>query len=109
MSLTDVWHERWVLPDPAHPKRLLGVAWIKHGDTNRTRLSFFIDPSLEDPDAIRALVLHVLHRPVLRGRALRLEMADAGPVVDELLAEAGFRRTRQLVQMRFDFERPPVV
>ncbi len=103
LSLVDVWHEHWVLPDPARPGRLLGAAWIDYGDANRARLSFFLDPSLEDPDAIRALFLHVLRRSGLRGRALRLETADAGPVVDKLLAEAGFRRARQLIQMRFDF------
>jgi ribosomal protein S18 acetylase RimI-like enzyme len=103
VSFIDMWHERWVLPDQAHPKRLLGVAWVDHGDSNRAKLSFFLDPSLEDPDAIRALFLHVLRRPGLRGRALRLETADAGPVVDELLSEVGFRRVRQLIQMRFDF------
>jgi ribosomal protein S18 acetylase RimI-like enzyme len=103
LPMMTMWHECWVLPDPTDPQRLLGSAWIKHGDSNRTQLSFFLDPALQDPDAIRALFLHVLHRPGLRGRALRLETADAGPVVDDLLAEAGFRRTRQLVQMRFDF------
>jgi ribosomal protein S18 acetylase RimI-like enzyme len=103
LQMTNMWHEHWVLPDPADPQRLLGAAWIRHGESNRTQLSFFIDPALQDPDAIRALFLHVLRRPGLRGRALRLETADAGPVVDDLLAEAGFRRARQLVQMRFDF------
>jgi ribosomal protein S18 acetylase RimI-like enzyme len=103
LLMLDRWHERWVLPDPADPQRLLGAAWIRHGESNRTQLSFFLDPALQDPEAVQALFLHMLRRPGLRGRALRLETADAGPLVDKLLSEAGFRRTRQLVQMRFDF------
>jgi ribosomal protein S18 acetylase RimI-like enzyme len=92
--------ERWVLPDPQLPSRLLGSLWVEAQSIGPARLTCFLDPAASSSALPVALLQRVLTRPSLHGKPLRLEMAAGNPALEALLSEAGFRRVRSLVQMR---------
>jgi GNAT superfamily N-acetyltransferase len=94
--------ERWVLADLARPRRLLGSIWLEATGWQRARLTLFLDPALNDPQARCALLSRALHRPLLRGQTVRLETVADDEAVEESLRAAGFRPIRSLVQMRLD-------
>jgi hypothetical protein len=98
MGLTG--QDRYVLPDPTNPDRLVGSLWIESTSWRRARLSLFIDPSVTDPAGRTALLRHILSLSAVEGRALRLETAAGDDLIDEIIQNAGFRRTRSLLQMR---------
>lgn len=100
----DTRKQRWVLPDPNWLGSLLGSLWVEHTGQREAQLSLFLDPSLTDPAGRCALLGHVLCRPELRGRALRLETTADDALVDGFLQAAGFRQVRRLIQMRYSFE-----
>ncbi len=101
-DLGDQGKERWVLVDPACPHRLLGSIWLKVTGWQRARLTLFLDPALDDPEARCALLSRALRRPLLRGRTVRLETLADDEAVEESLRAAGFQPIRSLVQMRLD-------
>jgi ribosomal protein S18 acetylase RimI-like enzyme len=92
--------DRWVLPDPAHPDRLLGSIWVESSGWGRSRLTLFLDPALNDSQAKLALLRHVFSLPDMEGRYVRLETTADDESISELLKSLRFRTTRTLVQMR---------
>lgn len=92
--------QHWVLPDPQRPGELAGALWVDLIQRGKARLSLFLDPALADPAGRRALLDAVLSQPALAGRAIRLETTAGDALVDDYLAQAGFRQTRSLLQMR---------
>ena len=93
-------YERYVLPDPTNPDRLVGSLWIEATSYRRARMSLFVDPAITDPAGRLALLRHVLTLNAVQGRALRLEAAAGDELIEQTLERAGFRRTRTLLQMR---------
>lgn len=94
------YRDRWVLPDPDRPGRLLGLLWVQAGGPGQPRLTLFLDPDLREPSARQALLRHAFTLSSLRGRAVRIETTGDDPAVEDLLRASGFRRIRSLVQMR---------
>lgn len=92
--------ERWVLPAFGQPGRFSGVLWVESVGWWQSRLTLFLDPTLRDPTARRALLVRALRQPTLQGRTLRLEAVADDPPVDDLLRSVGFRHERSLIQMR---------
>lgn len=92
--------QHWVLPDPQRPGDLAGALWVDASQGGKARLSLFLDPALSDPAGKLALLDTVLSRPELAGRVIRLETTEGDAVVESYLEQAGFRRTRSLMQMR---------
>lgn len=95
--------ERWVLPDPARPDRLVASMWINQTGWRRSQLTYYLDPALHDPHARQLLLRHVLGLPAVKGRSLRLETLAHDEPVDSMLRSLGFRQTRVLTQMRYEF------
>lgn len=92
--------EQWVLPALDRPDALAGLLWIEQPGWRQVRLTQFIDPSVTDPLARRALLHQALRRPTLQLRTVRVETTADDPPVESLLHDAGFRPTRSLLQMR---------
>ncbi|MBN1310258.1 MAG: GNAT family N-acetyltransferase [Anaerolineae bacterium] len=92
--------DRWVLPDPERPDRLLGVLWADVSGWQSARLSLFLDPALRDPRGRQALLQTILSNRTFEGWSLRLEAAAGDSLVEEILRSAGFRQIRDLTQMR---------
>ncbi len=94
------YRERWVLPDPDHPNRLLGLLWVQASGLNQPRLTLFLDPDLRQSHARHALLHHAFTLSMLRGRTLRVETTGDDPIIEDFLRASGFRRMRSLIQMR---------
>lgn len=95
--------EKWVLPDPVYPERLLGVTWLTLTGWRRARISLFLDPGLEDRTARQMLILTALQQSVLSGRQIYVETTAGDEAVEAFLQAAGFRVKRRLMQMRLQF------
>jgi hypothetical protein len=95
---------RWVLPDPARPDDLLGALWLEPSGWRNSRLTLFIDPALTDSAGRQELLAYALSLPELSDRVLRVETLAHDPAVEDLLRNAGFRKVRSLVQMRYPFK-----
>ena len=102
-SWVDLSRERWVLPDPVHPNRLLGSLWITSSGWRRSRISLFLDPALESPLDRQALLRAALAGPDMENRFIRIETTAGDTPVEDLLISLGFRKTRSLIQMRYEF------
>ncbi len=102
-SWVDLSRERWVLPDPAHANRLLGSLWITSSGWRRSRISLFLDPALESPSDRQSLLRAALAGPDMENRIIRLETTAGDAPVEDLLTSLGFRKTRSLIQMRYEF------
>ena len=98
--LNGQYYDRWVLPDPNQPGRLLGALWVEVSGWRSARLSLFLDPTLHDPSGRLALLQNVLGNRSFEDWTLRLEMATGDLLVEEILQTAGFHRIRDLTQMR---------
>jgi ribosomal protein S18 acetylase RimI-like enzyme len=98
----DFSRERWALPDPVNPNRLLGSLWITSSGWRRSRISLFLDPELESPSARQALLRAVLARPDMENRIIRIETTAGDSPIEEMLKSLGFRKTRSLIQMRYE-------
>ncbi len=94
--------EHWAMPDPAIRDRLAGALWIEKGWW-RSRWTLFLDPHLHAPEARQALLLHALTLPGAGDRIIRIEALAADPPIADMLLACGFRRTRTLIQMRYEF------
>lgn len=95
--------DRWVLPDPAHPDRLVGALWSDISSWHAARLSLFLDPALRDPSGRQALLQVILDNPAFQDWSLRLETVSGDVLVEEILSATGFRTIRTLAQMRCQF------
>jgi GNAT superfamily N-acetyltransferase len=95
--------DRWVMPDPAHPKRLAGALWGDSSGWRSARLSLFLDPALHDPCGRQALLQVILDNPAFEEWSLRLETVSGDLLIEEILSTAGFRKIRALTQMRHQF------
>ena len=92
--------EQWVVPALHQHDTLMGLVWVEQPGWRQVRITQFLDPALEDPQARRALLQSVLTRPTVQGRTIRIETTADDPPVDTLLEDAGFRPVRHLTQMR---------
>jgi GNAT superfamily N-acetyltransferase len=92
--------EQWVIPALHRHRTLMGLVWVEQPGWRQVRISQFLDPALDDPQARRALLQTVLNRPIMQNRTIRVETVSDDPPVDSLLTEAGFRPARHLTQMR---------
>ena len=92
--------EQWVIPALHRHDTLMGLVWVEQPGWRQVRVTQFLDPALEDPQARRALLQSVLSRSTVQGRTIRVETIADDPPVDSLLTDTGFRPVRHLTQMR---------
>ncbi len=92
--------EYWVMHPPDEPDRIAGAMWVVSSGWRRSRVVLFLDPEITAPDVRRSLLAHLLLRPTMHTRIIRLETLGGDDAVDDLLYRAGFRPVRHLIQMR---------
>lgn len=102
MTLTDSASRReyWVMHPPDEPARIAGSMWVVSSGWRRSRVGLFLDPGITDPDVRRSLLVHLLRRPTMHTRIVRLETLSDDEAINDLLHRAGFRPVRHLIQMR---------